>query len=157
MSGSNTTASGTRFAAIDLSINRRAVLIGAVLGVLINMSAMIVPVLNYVGGGVIAGFVAAYIVGGPRGWIHGIVAGGVAGIAGGAVVAFTGLLVGLYTEPPTLLQELFGIVSPVFNGMGILAPLYTGLGVAAFILIDSVIGGAVGGLLRTLVNAVFRR
>lgn len=157
MSGSNTTASGTRFAAIDLSIDRRAVLVGAVLGILVNMSAMIVPVLNYVGGGFIAGFVAAYIVGGPRGWLHGVLAGAVAGIAGGTVVALTGGLLGLYTEPPTLLQELFGIVSPIFNGMGILAPLYIGLGIAVFILVDSVIGSVAGGLLRTLVDTVFRR
>lgn len=157
MSGSNTTASETRFAAIDLSIDKRAVVVGAVLGILINMSAMLVPVLNYVGGGVVAGFVAAYLVGGPRGWLHGVLAGGVAGIAGGGVVAFTGGLLGLYTEPPTLLQELFGIVSPLFNGMGILAPVYVGLGVAAFILVDSVIGGVVGALVRTLIDVAFRR
>ncbi|UPM43612.1 hypothetical protein [Halocatena salina] len=157
MSGNNTTASGTRFAAIDLSIDKQAVVVGAVLGILINMSAMLVPVLNYVGGGVVAGFVAAYMVGGPRGWLHGIFAGIFAGIAGGAVVMLTGVLMGLYTEPPTLLQELFGIVSPVFNGAGPLAPLYIGLGIAAFILVDSIIGSVVGGLLRTLINVAFRR
>ncbi|RRJ29153.1 hypothetical protein [Halocatena pleomorpha] len=157
MSGNNTTASGTQFAAIDFSIDKQAVIVGAVLGVLINMSAMLVPVLNYVGGGVIAGFVAAYMVGGPRGWLHGVIAGTFAGIAGGTVVMFTGALIGLYTEPPTLLQELFGIISPVFNGAGVLEPLYIGLGVAAFILVDSLIGSAIGGLLRTLVDVLFRR
>lgn len=157
MSESNTTASGTRVAAVDLSIDRRAILVGAILGILINMNAMIIPVLNYVGGGVIAGFVAAYMVGGPRGWFHGIMAGAIAGIAGGTIVASTGMLLGLYTEPPTLLQELVGIVSPMFNGMGILEPLYIGIGIAVFILVDSIIGSVIGGLLRTIVNAVFRR
>lgn len=157
MSWGNTMVSGTRLDAVSFSIDKRAVLVGAALGILINMSALVVSVLNSVGGGVVAGFVAAYMVGGPRGWLHGVMAGAIAGIVGGTTVALTGGLLGLYTEPPTLFQELFGLVSPVFDGMGVTGLLFIGLGIAGFILVDSIIGGAIGGLLRTFVNVAFRR
>lgn len=157
MSGSNTTAFGTQIDLLDLSISKRAIVAGAVLGILINLSAMVVPVLNYVGGGIVAGFVAAYIIGGPRGWLHGIIAGAVTGLVGGSNVALLGGLLGLYTEPPTLMQDSIGIISPMFNGMGVVGTLLIIAGIGAFIVVDSVIGGMVGGLLRTLVDSAFRR
>lgn len=157
MSGSNTTAFEMQTDLLDVSISKRAILAGALLGILINMSALLVPVLNYVGGGLAAGFVAAYIVGGPRGWLHGIIAGVIAGLVGGSTVALTGGLIGLYTEPPSLMQDSIGIVSPMFDGMGVVGMLLIILGVAAFIVVDSVIGGMIGGILRTLVDTAFRR
>jgi hypothetical protein len=158
MSGSNTTVFGMPTGAFDLSVSKRAVFVGAILGILVNMSALLVPILNYVGGGIVAGFVAAYIVGGPRGWLHGIMAGIIAGLVGGFIVVFMGGLIGLYTEPPTLMQDLVvGIISPMFTGMGAIGLLFILLMIAAFITIDSIIGGIIGGLLRTLVDTAFRR
>jgi hypothetical protein len=159
MSEGNTAAFGLPIGTIDGSISKQAVFAGAILGILVNMSALLVPVLNYIGGGIVAGFVAAYIVGGPRGWLHGIIAGIIAGLVGGGTVAFTGALIGLYTEPPTLLSDIIGIgiVSPMFDGMGGLGLLFILLVIAAFIAADSVIGGAIGGLLRTMVDSTFRR
>jgi hypothetical protein len=158
MSGSNTTVFGMPTSVLDFSISKRTVFVGAILGILVNMSALLVPILNYVGGGIVAGFVAAYIVGGPRGWLHGVMAGIIAGIVGGFTVAFMGALIGLYTEPPTLMQDLaIGIVSPMFDGMGAIGLLFILLMITAFITIDSIIGGMIGGLLRTLVDTAFRR
>lgn len=158
MSGSDTTGFELPTSAFDVSISKRVVFVGAIIGILINMSALLVPILNYVGGGIVAGFVAAYIVGGPRGWIHGIMAGVVAGLVGGMTVAVTGMVLG-YIEPPTLLSDIMGIgiISPMFDGMGAIGSLLIILVIAAFIAADSVIGGAIGGLLRTMVDGTFRR
>ena len=158
MSEGNTAAFELPIGAINGSISKRAVFVGAILGILINMSALLVPILNYVGGGIVAGFVAAYIVGGPHGWVHGIIAGVIAGLVGGTTVAISGLILG-YIEPPTLLSDIVGIglVSPMFDGMGAIGSLLIILVIAAFIAADSVIGGAIGGLLRTIVDSTFRR
>lgn len=158
MSGSNTTGFGLSAGVFDVSISNQAVFAGALLGILVNMSALLVPVLNYIGGGIVAGFVAAYIVGGPRGWIHGIIAGVIAGLVGGTIVAFSGLILG-YIQPPTLVSDIIGIglISPMFDGMGAIGSLLIILVIAAFIAADSVIGGAIGGLLRSIIDSTFRR
>lgn len=156
MSGSNTTVFETKIDLLDLSISKRAILAGATLGILVNMSALLIPVLNYVGGGVIAGFVAAYIVGGPRGWLHGIIAGIIAGLVGGTNAVLVGQLFGII-EPPSLMQDAVGIIAPQFSGMGTIGSLLIILGIAGFIVVDSIIGGMIGALLRTVVNSAFGR
>lgn len=159
MSGSNTTGYELPTSAFDVSISKQAVLAGALLGILVNMSVFVTPALRYVGGGIIAGFVAAYIVGGPRGWIHGIVAGIITGLVGGSTVVFLGGFLSLFIEPPILIMDLVGIevLSTMFSGMGAIGLLLILLGITAFITVDSIIGGAIGGLLRTCVDTTFRR
>lgn len=143
---------------VDFPISKQAVLVGAIIGILINIGVLLVPSLNYVGGGgLVAGFVGAYLVGGPRGWLHGIMAGIVAGLVGGIIVVLAGGLLGLYLEPPTLLQDVIGLISPLFDGIGIIGLLFIFLGSTAFIVVDSIIGGFVGGVLRMLVDTVFNR
>lgn len=158
MSSNSTTVFGIPAGAFDFSIRKEAILAGAIIGILINMSALLVPVLNYIGGGIVAGFVAAYIVGGPRGWLHGIMAGIVAGLVGGFNVVMLSFLFG-FNEPPTLMSDVIGIglIAPIFSGLGGFGLLLILLTIAAFIAVDSVIGGVIGGLLRTLVDAAFRR
>jgi hypothetical protein len=158
MSGSNTTGFELPTGAFDFSISKQAVFAGAILGILVNMSVFLVPLLRYVGGGLVAGFVAAYIIGGPRGWFHGIIAGVITGLVAGSTVAVMGGLLSLFIEPPMLIVDLLGsgIVSTLFSGMGIIGTLLIILTVAAFVTVDSIIGGAIGGLLRTSIDITFR-
>jgi hypothetical protein len=158
MSENNTAIFDPRTRTFDFSISKEAVAVGAILGILINMSALLIPVLNYIGGGIVAGFVAAYIVGGPRGWFHGIIAGVIAGLAGGFVAVLMSMILP-FIQPPTLMADIsgLGLIAPIFDGMGIIGSLFILLTIAAFITVDSIIGGVIGGLLRTIIDTTFRR
>jgi hypothetical protein len=133
----------------DIGLDRRAVAAGAGAGVLVNLNALLFPPLNLFGGGIVAGFVAALLVGGlVRGLLHGVVAATVTGFAAGGLVAFTGWLVGLYSEPPSLLLNRLGPVSPTFDHMGAAGLALIVATITLFIAVDGLLGAALGGGLR---------
>ncbi|WP_330631301.1 DUF5518 domain-containing protein [Halocatena halophila] len=139
----------------DTSIRKRAIIAGAILGALVNLSAMVVPLFTTIGGGIIAGIVAGYWIGGLRGWIHGLLAGVGAGLVGGWVVAFMGALLGMYIAPPLLVLQLAGLQSPVFSAFG--GTVFLGLVVGLFIIFDGIIGGLLGAAARSGVDQVLGR
>ncbi|WP_332897952.1 hypothetical protein [Haladaptatus sp. CMSO5] len=135
------------------------VLVGAsTVGVLVNLNALIIPILGIVGGGVLAGFVAAYAAGGGvRGLAHGLVVGAITGFAGGLVVILIGSLIGLYSEPPSVLLNAVGPVSPWYDHMGGTGHLLILLTILVFIALESVGGAFVGAAVRRAVDRVLGR
>ncbi|ELZ02844.1 hypothetical protein [Natrialba asiatica] len=137
--------------AIRMELDTKILLAAVIVGVLVDLTALLVPLLGRLGGGVVAGFVAAYATGRiVSGLIHAILASSLVGIAAGTVTGTLGTVLGLYNEPPLLVFGSIGPVSPMVSGLGfpsivLLALLFSLLTVA-----DGVLGGVVGGGLRTL-------
>lgn len=132
------------------SINRRIVLAAAVVGILINLTSLMVPILR-IGGGVVAGFIAGYAVGRPGlGLVHAVLASGIAGVVAGMNTVLLGLVFGFYNEPPLLFLSFVGPISPMFAGLGLPSVLLIVTALTLLIVVDGVIGGLVGAGLRLL-------
>lgn len=141
---------------IDYSV--KAIAAGATIGILVNLNAMIIPILGLVGGGLLAGFVAAYAAGGVyRGIAHGLIAGAVTGLAAGLVVILVGSLIGLYSEPPSLLLNAIGPVSPWYDHMGGTGNLLILTTILLIITLDAFIGSLAGTGVRNAVDEVIDR
>lgn len=152
----------------DRSLNSTAVLVGAGIGILIQLIALATPLLVIGGGGLMAGFIAAYIVGGPRGWFHGAAAGLVTGVINGFIVALPIALIGMVMGPPTLISVisdqsefvpgLYDLITTGFTGVGT-TPfdlLFIIAITALFLTAEALVGGLLGGGLRSLVDRTFR-
>lgn len=150
---------GERVREARASINRRAVYGGGIVGGLVNLNAIFIPPFVLVGGGVVGGFIAGYAAGGlSRGTAHGALAGVIVGLISGTLVAFLGMLLGLYTQHPTLIGKLTGfLVAPVFDRTGPGEPILVLLGTTAVITLDGLVGGVIGGLLRSAVDRIAGR
>lgn len=129
------------------------ILVGAVVaGVLVNLNALMVPLLGRIGGGVVAGFVAAYAVGRfPLGLVHALIASAVVGGAAGTVTGLLGVALGLYNEPPLLVLAHVGPVSPMLTGLGLPSFVLIVLTFALLTAVDGLIGGVVGGAVRAAI------
>lgn len=136
------------------AVNTTAVFAGGVVGALVNLNALLIPLLAVIGGGIVAGFVGGYVSGGlVRGPVHGALAGAVTGAATGAVLAITGGLLGLYTEPPTLIGRGFDVlVSPMVTGVEPFGPLLVLVLVTFVVAFDGLVAGLAGGVLRDVVD-----
>lgn len=128
------------------------VLLGAtIVGVLVNLNALMVPLLTDIGGGVVAGFIAAYAVGRLVSGIgHAVLASALVGGIAGSVTALVGTLLGLYNEPPLLILGSIGPISPSFTGFGPSGVLLLVLTFSMLTVIDGLVGGLIGGGLRAL-------
>lgn len=117
-----------------------AVITGFVVGLLISVIGLVLPPFGQIGGGLIGGFVAGYLSGPGlgRGAWHGLLSG-----------ALGGLIIAMFVAIGSALLGLTGVVDPVgalFGGAG-LATVALLLG---FLLaLDSAIGGAIGGALKS--------
>lgn len=117
-----------------------AVVTGFVVGLLISVLGLALPVIGQIGGGLIGGFVAGWLAPGGFGsgaW-HGLLAG-----------AFGGLLLAGFIVISTTVLGVTGVVDPVaglLGGGGMAAAV---LFLSALLAIDSAIGGAIGGALRS--------
>ncbi|MFC6731609.1 MULTISPECIES: hypothetical protein [unclassified Haladaptatus] len=130
----------------------------ATVGILVNLNALIIPILGIIGGGVLAGFIAAYAAGGTyRGVAHGLIAGALTGFAGGLVVVLTGSLIGLYSEPPSLLLNFVGPVSPWYDHMGGAGNLLIVTTITILITVDALLGSLFGSGARRAVDQVIDR
>lgn len=140
---------------IDLSLEafRTWIVVGAVVvGALVNLNALMVPLLARIGGGVVAGFVAAYAVGRVgSGIVHAVIASAIVGGIAGTVTAFLGTLIGLYNEPPLLVLSSLGPISPILSGLGLPSFVLIVLAFALLTTVDGLVGGIVGSGLRALV------
>lgn len=128
------------------------VVIGAtVAGVLVNLNALLVPLLTRIGGGVVAGFLAAYAVGRiTSGMVHAVIASALVGGIAGSMTGFLGALLGLYNEPPLLILGSVGPISPMLSGLGLPSVLLIALAFSLLTAVDGIVGGAVGTVVRTL-------
>lgn len=150
------------------SLNSTAVLVGAGIGILIQLIALVAPLLVFGGGGLVAGFIAAYIVGGPRGWFHGAAAGLVTGVVNGVIVVLPIAFIGMVIGPPTLISVisdqseyipgLFDLITAGVTGVGTtpfdLVFIIAIIGV--FLTVEGLVGGLIGSGLRSLVDRAFR-
>ncbi|WP_254531457.1 hypothetical protein [Natrinema gelatinilyticum] len=121
-------------------------------GVLVNLNALMVPLLTRLGGGVVAGFVASYAV--RRivpGIVHAILASALVGGFAGTVTAILGTLLGLYNEPPLLILSSIGPISPMLSGLGLPSVVLIAFAFSLLTAVDGVVGGLLGGGLRALV------
>ena len=136
--------------------DRKAVYGAAIVGFLVNLNALLIPIFQHVGGGLVAGFVAGYAAGRPtRGMAWGALAAALAGAATAFFFLLNSLVVGLYIEPPALLLHLFGPITPLFTGVDFFGILLLLIALVAVVAIDGLIAGAVAGGLRTVVHGTF--
>ncbi|MFB6172612.1 MAG: hypothetical protein ABEJ23_08770 [Haloarculaceae archaeon] len=139
---------------LDLGwLDRRAVYAASIVGFLVDLNALLIPVLQVVGGGLVAGFVGGYAAGRPgRGAVQGALAAGLAGVGSSVVVVSLGWLVGLFVEPPALLLHVVGPISPAFTRAGGLGLLPLLLALTLAVALDGLLAGLVGGGLKALVE-----
>lgn len=138
---------------ISLEVIDMWILVGAVVvGALVNLNALMVPLLSRIGGGVVAGFIAAYAVGRvASGLLHAVIASAIVGGIAGTMTAFLGTLMGLYNEPPLLVLASLGPISPMLTGLGLPSALLIVLAFSLLTAVDGLVGGLVGSGLRALV------
>lgn len=123
----------------------------AVGGVLVNLNALMVPLLTRIGGGVVAGFVAGYAAGRvASGIVHAVLASALVGGIAGTLTASLGTLLGLYNEPPLLVLSSLGPISPMFSGLGLPSVVLIVLAFALLTAVDGLVGGVAGSALRAL-------
>lgn len=143
------------FEARDVSIgpiDKWIVVAAAIVGIVVNLASLMVPLMGLFGGGVVAGFVAAYatrrFVGGL---VHAALAAAIVGAVAGLETALLGAAMGLYNEPPLLvLGGRLGPVSPELAGLGLPTVLLIVLAFTVLLLVDGLLGGLVGGALGKL-------
>ncbi|MDF9744382.1 hypothetical protein [Natrinema salsiterrestre] len=128
------------------------ILLGAtVAGVLVNLNALMVPLLTRIGGGVVAGFIGAYAARRvTSGIVHAVIASALVGAVAGTITAFLGALLGLYNEPPLLVFSSIGPISPMLSGLGLPSVLLIVLAFSLLTAVDGLVGGVVGSVLRAL-------
>lgn len=138
---------------ISLEVIDMWILVGAVVvGALVNLNALMVPLLSRIGGGVVAGFIAAYAVDRvASGLLHAVIASAIVGGIAGTMTAFLGTLMGLYNEPPLLVLASLGPISPMLTGLGLPSALLIVLAFSLLTAVDGLVGGLVGSGLRALV------
>lgn len=133
------------------SINTWIVLGATVAGVLVNLNALMVPLLTRIGGGVVAGFIGAYAARRvTSGIVHAVIASALVGGIAGTLTAFLGALLGLYNEPPLLVFSSIGPISPMLSGLGLPSVLLIVVAFSLLTAVDGLVGGAVGSVLRAL-------
>ncbi|ELZ08738.1 hypothetical protein C478_17671 [Natrinema thermotolerans DSM 11552] len=133
------------------AIDSRIVLGAAAVGVFVSFTSLLVPVLTRVGGGIVAGFIAAYAAGRVvTGLAYAVVASALVGGLAGFFMAFLGALSGLYTEPPLFVLSSVGPVSPGLSGLGLPSVILLAVAFSLLTAIDGLVGGLVGSGLRAL-------
>lgn len=120
-------------------------------GVLVNLTGLMVPLLTRIGGGIVAGFIAAYAVRRiASGIVHAMIASALVGGLAGTVTAFLGTILGLYNEPPLLVLASIGPVSPMLTGLGLPSFVLLVLAFSLLTAVDGLVGGLIGSGLRAL-------
>lgn len=117
-----------------------AVVSGFVVGLLIGVLGLGLPVIGQIGGGLIGGFVAGWLAHG------GLVSGAWHGLLAGA---FGGMLLAGFIVISTTVLGVTGVVDPVaglLGGGGLVAAVVF---LSALLAIDSAIGGAIAGVVRS--------
>lgn len=123
----------------------------AIAGVLVNLTALLVPLFTRIGGGVVAGFLAAYAAGRiASGMVHAVIASALVGGIAGSMTGFLGALLGLYNEPPLLILDSVGPISPMLSGLGLPSVLLITAAFSLLTAVDGAAGGAVGSLVRAI-------
>lgn len=142
------------FDALDVSIrpiDTWIVVGAAVVGIVINLASLMVPLLVTVGGGIVAGFVAAYAAGRfVSGVVHAALASLIVGAFAGLETALLGATLGFFNEPPLVIMGGIGPVSPMAGGMGLPTILLITIAFAVLVLVDGILGGIAGGILGEL-------
>jgi hypothetical protein len=117
-----------------------AVIIGFMVGVLVGVVGLALPVIGQIGAGLIGGFVAGWLAAGGlvSGTWHGLLAG-----------AFGGVLLAAFIVIITSVLGVSGVIDPVSGLIGGGGTAVAVLFLAALLAIDSAIGGAIGGVLRS--------
>ncbi|QLK27314.1 hypothetical protein HYG81_06860 [Natrinema zhouii] len=128
------------------------IIVGATtVGVLVNLTGLMVPLLTRIGGGIVAGFIAAYAVRQvASGIVHAMIASALVGGLAGTVTAFLGTILGLYNEPPLLVLASIGPISPMLTGLGLPSFVLLVLAFSLLTAVDGLVGGLVGSGLRAL-------
>ena len=125
----------------------------AIVGFLVNLNALLVPIFQHVGGGLVAGFIAGYAAGRPvRGAVWGTIAAGLTGVATGFLFFANYFLVGLFIEPPSLIAHFFGPISPWFTWVDFFGLLLLYIALIAVAAIDGLLVGSVSGFLKGLLR-----
>lgn len=136
--------------------DRRAVYAAAIVGVLVNLNALLIPIFKILTGGLVAGFVAGYAAGRPgRGIVQGTTAAAIVGLVAGVVMLLTATVLGMFLEPPAILLTMFGPVSPIFTSAGGYGVPLLYATVTAAIAFDGLLAGLIGGSLKALVHRTF--
>ncbi len=98
-----------------------------------------------------AGFVAAYAAGRLAiGLVHAMFASAIGGGLAGTITAVIGTLMGLYNEPPLLVFASLGPISPALSGLGRPSVVLIALAFSLLTAVDGLVGGLLGGGLRSL-------
>lgn len=137
-------------------IDKKVVYGAAIVGMLVNLNALFIPIFQNVGGGLVAGFIAGYGAGRPaRGAVWGTIAAAIAGAATGVVFMLNRLVVGIFIEPPSLLIDTFGPISPTFTQVDFFWVLLLYLALVVAVAFDGLLTGAVGGFIKGTIRATF--
>ncbi|QLG49164.1 hypothetical protein [Natrinema halophilum] len=132
-------------------IDTQIVLGATVVGIVVNLNALMVPLLTRIGGGIVAGFLAAYAVGRvASGLVHAVIASAFVGGVAGTVTAFLGTLIGLYNEPPLFVLASVGPISPMLSGLGLSSAILIVIAFSLLTAVDGIVGGLVGSVIRAL-------
>lgn len=153
------------FSASDLSspdrspvelLRKDVVAAGALAGILLNIYALLVPVFDFVGGGIVAGFLAGYALGGLAGLVNGIVAGAIVGAAAGGLVGLTGFVVNLYMQPPTISAGFLGmeLLPATFDGFTPIGLLAIVVFTAGLVAVDALLGAVLGAAVEAGVRKI---
>ena len=139
------------------SIDRRVVYGAAIVGFLVNLNALLIPIFQHVGGGLVAGFIAGYAAGRPiRGAVWGTLAAAITGAITGVVFLLNRFVVGLFIEPPSLLIHFFGPISPFFTQVDLFGILLLYLALIVVVAFDGLLTGTIAGFLKGALSATVR-
>ncbi|QCW02936.1 hypothetical protein [Natrinema pallidum] len=134
-------------ATVDTGLVLRAAAVGA----FISLSSVLVPLFARIGGGVVAGGIAAYAAGRmATGLAYAVTASALAGGLAGFFMTFVGSLFGLYTEPPLFVFASIGPLSPGLSGLGLPSVVLLAIVFSLLTAVDGLIGGLIGSGLRLL-------
>lgn len=137
-------------------IDKKVVYGAAIVGFLVNLNALLIPIFQNVGGGLVAGFLAGYGAGRPiRGAVWGTIAAAITGAATGVLFLLNRFVVGLFIEPPSILIDLFGPISPFFTQVDLFGFLLLYLALVVAVAFDGLLTGAVAGAIKGAVRATF--
>lgn len=133
------------------ALDKWIIIAAVVVGALVNLNALMVPLLGRIGGGTVAGFVAAYAVGRiTSGLLHAVLASAIVGAIAGTITGLMGAMMGLYNEPPLLVLSSLGPISPLLTGFGLPSTILIILAFSLLTAVDGIVGGLMGSGLRSL-------
>lgn len=132
-------------------IDKRVIIGASVVGILVNLNALLVPLLGTIAGGTVAGFIAGYASGRiVSGLVHAVIASGITGVVAALIASSLGVTMGLYNEPPLLVFESVGPISPMVIGLGLPSLILFVSILTLLTVVDGLVGGVIGVGLRSI-------